>query len=342
MTTFQEAINKAAEITDHRITDNDRAVAASGTGVEKMKALRLLADARIQSATRQVMADIKGAHPEASSLLLSGRTNVGLKPPKELSEYLASIIGRVLTEPSAQSITYSTWTGELNKAFGNRFNPGTFFSKKRLGKQLRARLNSTFAARGLAPLPESCETLAHALKAAKAARLGQREDASGFAGGVGRIVGSRLLLGHNTFAIEQHGGHDCIRVPRGDGSRGRMRLSDLEQFLTGSGLGIWPGSTGLPSCTCTVGEAAQSPEIDPTEHTTGDAWAGSSEKSPISTDELERALALPELKPPVLVSGLSDRIANLRGSAERCAQEQARDAELAAMQASDTDPLESI
>lgn len=339
MTTFQEAINRAAEFTDHGITDNERAVAASRTGVERMKALRLLADTRIQSATQQIMAKMRGTHPEASSLLLSGRTNVGLKPPKELSEHLASIIGRVLTEPGAEAVTFAAWTADLNKAFGNRFNPGTFFSKKRLGKPLRARLNSTFAARGLAPLPESCETLAHALKAAKAARLGQREDASDFAGGVGRIVGSRLLLGHNAFAIEQHGGHDCIRVPRGDGSRGRMRLSDLEQFLTGSGLGIWPGSAGLSTCSYTVGEAAQRPAIDPMEHTTGDAWAGSSEQSPISADELERALALPPPETPVLAPEWATRISTR--AAERQAKAQARDAELSAVQASGIDPLET-
>ena len=336
MNSFHDAINSAAEITDHGLSDNDTAVTASKPGVERMKALRLLADARIQSATRQVMADIKGAHPEASSLLLSGRTNVGLKPPKGLADHLASIIGRVLTEPGAEVVTFSAWTAELNKVFGNRFNPGTFFSKKRLGKQLRARLDSTLAARGLASLPTGCVTLAQAVKVARAARLGQREDASRFAGGVGRIVGSRLLLGSNTFAIEQHAGHDCIRVPRGDGSRGRARLSDLEQILTGSGLGL-QGSRGLPSSTCRVGEPAQSPEIVSIASPGGGAWAGSSEQSPISADALAFAeTSMP--KAPALAPDWATRI-SVR-AAERRVHEQARAAELAAVLASGIDPLE--
>ena len=304
-----------------------------------MKALRHIADARIQSATKQIMAEIKAEHPEASNLLLSGRTNVGLKQPRELGDHLASIIGRVLTDPGAQVITYAAWTDELNKAFGNRFNPGTFFSKKRLGRQLRARLNSTFAARGLAPLPEDCETLAQAMKAAKAARLGNREDATRFAGGVGRIVGNRLVLGRNTFAIKQHGGHDCIRVSRGDGSSGRIRLSDVEGALVGSGLTSGGGGQScLSTFTFKVGDRGQSSENVALDPKSGGAWTASLDKSPISSDVLAEQNP-PEPEAPVLVLEWRARLTGK--AAERRAIEQARAAELAAVLASGIDPLES-
>lgn len=336
MTTFQEAINKAAELTDHRITDNDRALAACKTKAERMAYHRKQLQGIVNGEGNNGTAAYKRKYPEAGPIQFEGYRVAYQPKPAGYDAELCGMVDLWFNNEVALAQTNRCDVARLNVRLGINLNPDKQFSLHLSAGRLRkvaeifARHGARLDTRG----PLSMSAVRSAVKAAKGRASPERQF-----GNVGCISGNQIVIGSQAFAIARHHGKECIRVTA-DRTTQRLYLSTVLQLLSGLEAGSPSTSSREPRIDR---EFVPRPMIDPARVESAPAGTGFPLKSPTSTDELDRALALPEPEAPVLVPELSDRIANLRGgSAERRAQEQARATELTAMKASRTDPLESV
>ena len=330
MNRFQEAINKAAELTDHGITDNDRALAACKTKAEWMAHHRKQLQIIVNIYGLNEASAYKARYPEAKTIQFEGfRVAYQPKPPG-YDEALCGMVDLWFSSGVALAQTNRCDVARLNAKLGMNLNPDKQFSLPLTAYRLQ-KLAEVFTRHG-ATLDASGALSMSAVRSAVKAAKGRASPERRF-GNVGCISGNRLVIGSQAFAIARHHGKECIRVTA-DRTTQRLYLSTVLQLLSGLDAGSPSPSSREPRID---GELVTEPKIDPARVESAPAGTSSPLKSPISTDVLAFADTL-EPGPPVL----ADRIANLRGgSAERRAQTQARAAELAAMQASKTDPLES-
>ena len=246
--------------------------------------------------------------PEAAALRIHSAP-VAYKPkPAGYSAAVVDLVRRWFEDAKALNATNRADVEGLNKLLGTTYDPANHFSKPLSASVLR-KLADLFAERGAALDTRSCKTLS---KVRQAVRVVQA-DGSARAVPLG-LWGSRnddtLTVGGQTFAIERHNGHECLRFPV-DGSRLRLRLDVLTEFLSLTRLipvGHPPHTTA-----CSVREPAPKPET-----TVGSTFA------PINLPEVgPNTATVAECSPggeaPSHTS-LSDRIQNLAARARQSEQ----------------------
>jgi hypothetical protein len=202
----------------------------------------------------------------------------------------------------------------LNRAIPSRtFNPANHFSKP-LSGFLLGKLTDVFAKHGSHLDISRPLTMAKVRAAVKAAK-GKCSAGRPF-GGVGHMSDDQLTLGNQSFRIEKHNGHDCIRIMV-DRTRVRLRLDALEMVmgLLSQTNGSPDKSLPLSSIENRIGEvaphAAGAPDADPLEDDLP-------ENGPISPDLQEsrpRPFLIGEVAPaPTEPPSLHERIAALKAA----------------------------
>jgi hypothetical protein len=247
----------------------------------------------------------KTKFPEAKGILTRATTIAFQPKPKGYSDFLCGLVDRWFRSDAALAETNKSDVERLNRSLHPRaFNPANHFSKP-MSRSLLEKLAEVFAENGSHLDISRPLTMAKVRAAVKSAKV-QRSAGKPF-GSFGHIRDDHLTIGTQSFRIEQHNGHDCIRIMV-NGSRVRLRLDALEQAMGSLSQAIGNPDKSLPlsSIENRKGEVAPAPEgvpdTDPLNETLQETWPP--------------PLASPgELTPkPTEPSSLSDRIAALRAA----------------------------
>lgn len=243
----------------------------------------------------------KTKYPEAKTVQVRATTFAFQPKPEGYGDYLCRLVDNWFQSDTALAETNRADVDRLNEAMHpRRFNPDNHFTKP-LSPTLTEKLADVFAKHEVhldTDKPLSMSKVRAAVKATK----GKRSAGRPF-GGIGHIAGDQLIVGSECIRIEEHNGHDCIRI-MSNGSRVRLRLDALAGFIRLAGLG---GDFSLSSSIENrIGEPAPSsatdPEPDPLTDILPEDWPQPAHDRPPSL--------LGELAPEPL--SLGERIAALR------------------------------
>ncbi|MDZ4307179.1 hypothetical protein [Allopontixanthobacter sp.] len=175
----------------------------------------------------------KARFHEAVPLLIHSAPVAYRRKPKGYPAALANMVNEWFDSETAVAQSNRADVGRLNCKLGSSFNPANHFSKP-LPAALLRKLAELFSQRGAHLDVRQAKTISSVRKAVKAAKV----VAGGAAvpmGAWGTRSGGMLAIGCHSFAIEQHNGHECIRLTV-EGSRPRIRLDALGEFLSLTGL----------------------------------------------------------------------------------------------------------
>ena len=238
--------------------DDEKALAELPTLADRMayhtKRLRIIQYA----AGAEGVASYKAKHPEAKSIRVKASMIAFQPKPEGYSDFLCGLVDSWLTSDTALAETNRADVERLNRAMHpRRFNPDNHFSKP-LSGTLLGRLADVFAKHGYHLDTSKTLSMAKVRASAKAAK-GERSLGRPFAS-IGHIADDQLAVGDQSFRIEKHNGHDCIRISV-NGTRVRLRLDALAEFVALAGLGQ---SLSLSSSYgIRIGELAPDPENGP-------------------------------------------------------------------------------
>ena len=245
----------------------------------------------------------KAKFPEAKGIQTRATTIAFQPKPKGYREFLMGLVETWFISDVALAETNKADVERLNRAMHpRRFNPANHFSKP-LSRHLLGQLADVFAKHGAhldTSKPLSMANVRAAVKVAKRRRLVGRPYA-----GIGYIADGQLMVRDQSFATEQHNGHECIRV-RVNGSRVRLRLDALAEFLTLAALDQSPSTLLRSSIGEVVPDDADASGADPLADTLPENWPepigqSSGELAPAAADPpslRERIAALKALQAP--------------------------------------------
>lgn len=200
----------------------------------------------------------KTKFPEANIIQVRATTFAFQPKPQGYGDHLCRLVDNWFQSDTALAETNRADVDRLNDAMHpRRFNPDNHFTKP-LSPNLAEKLADVFAKHDAhldTDKPLSMSKVRAAVKATK----GKRSAGRPFCG-VGHIAGDQLIVGVESFRIEEHNGHDCIRIMV-NGSRVRLRLDALAGFI---GLVELGGDFSLSSSIENrTGEPAPSSATDP-------------------------------------------------------------------------------
>jgi hypothetical protein len=200
----------------------------------------------------------KAKYPDAKTIQVRATTFAFQPKPEGYGDHLYRLVDSWFQSETALAETNRADVLRLNEAMQPRqFNPDNHFSKP-LSPTLVGKLADVFAKHGVHLAGDKPMSMSKVRAAVKASR-GKRSAGRPF-GNIGHIVADQLTVGSQSFQIEEHNGHDCIRI-MANGSRVRLRLDGLAGFigLVGSG-GDFSLSSSIENRT---GELAPNAEADP-------------------------------------------------------------------------------
>jgi len=200
----------------------------------------------------------KAKYPEAKIIQVKAATFAFQPKPEGYADFLCSLVDNWFLSDTALAETNRADVDRLNEAMHpRRFNPDNHFTKP-LSATLLGKLADVFAKHGVHLDASKALSMSNVRAAVKATK-GRRSAGQPF-GAIGQISGQQLTIGNQSFRIEDHNGHACIRIMVG-GSRVRLRLDALAGFIGLVGLG---GDISLYSSIGNrIGELAPDAESDP-------------------------------------------------------------------------------
>lgn len=183
----------------------------------------------------------KDKWPEAGSIQVKASAVAFQQKPKGYDDALCSLVRLWFASDLAIAETNRATIARLNERLQSNFDPDRHFSVPLSAKRLD-KIAAIFSEHGAHLDTRRVQTMSEVRAAVKAAR-GLAVPGRSFAR-IGRIAEGQLVCGNQVFRIEQHSGHDCIRVPV-NGSRVRLRLDALAEFISAVGL-VSGGGIGYP------------------------------------------------------------------------------------------------
>jgi hypothetical protein len=246
----------------------------------------------------------KAKFPEAKPIQVKATTFAFQPKPEGYADFLCSLVDSWFQSDTALAATNRADVERLNQAVHpRRFNPDNHFTKP-LSATLIGKLADVFAKHGHQLDTNDAKSMSKVRAAAKAAK-GKRSAGRPFAK-IGHITGDSLIVGNQSFRVEQHNGHACIRVIVGN-SRVRLRLDALAAFvgLVGFEGDILPLSSIENRTGDLAPELENAPEADPLNSILPENWPRPDDQPELS---LSGELA-PDLSCP---PSLMDRIAVLK------------------------------
>lgn len=183
----------------------------------------------------------KARYPEAASIRIHSAPVAFSRKPKGYPAAISGLVEAWFESDDALGQSNRADVERLNDKLGASFNPANQFSKPLSASMLR-KVQHVFAQRGARLDVRQATTMSKVRQAVKAAKAAGGSSAVPL-GSWGIRSGDTLAVGGQSFAIEQHNGHECIRLPV-NGSRIRLRLDALAEFLSLTGLA--PADPGGP------------------------------------------------------------------------------------------------